>query len=72
MLEAATARGGRPRMFADNLERARTAVRKALLRALAAIAVTEPELAEHLRVSVTTGTMCRYDPHPDWTISATG
>jgi hypothetical protein len=69
-VDTATGRGGRSRMFPDSQERARTAVRKALLRAIAAIATTEPSLALHLRSSVITGSVCRYEPQSGWTVIA--
>jgi hypothetical protein len=54
--------GGSQRTFADSSERARTAVNKAVKRALDAIAAAEPELGTHLRKSIVTGRVCRYDP----------
>src|SRR5262245_3633982 len=51
-------------------ERARTAVRKALVRAVESIAAAEPALGEHLRASLTTGARCRYDPAAGREVSA--
>lgn len=61
-LAAATGLGGRDRGFTTGEERARTAVRKAVVRAVVEIARQHPEAAEHLRERVTTGISCRYDP----------
>jgi tetratricopeptide (TPR) repeat protein len=60
--------GGRLRRFPDNDERARTAVRKALMRAVDRVEVTEPELAQHLRSSLVTGVACRYSPGLGWNL----
>jgi hypothetical protein len=54
--------GGSQRTFADSSERARTAVNKAVKRALDAITAAEPQLGTHLRESIVTGRVCRYDP----------
>jgi hypothetical protein len=54
--------GGRSRAFAGPSERARTAVQKAIRRAIDRIAVDAPELAEGLRQSVRTGLQCGYEP----------
>jgi hypothetical protein len=54
--------GGRSRAFTDDAERARTAVRKAILRAIAEIDRALPVAGDHLRTFVTTGTTCRYAP----------
>jgi hypothetical protein len=54
--------GGTQRTFADSAERARTAVHKAVKRALDAITASEPALGQQLRASVVTGRTCRYDP----------
>ncbi|MDX3661460.1 hypothetical protein PV646_29495 [Streptomyces sp. ID05-26A] len=61
-LERETGMGGRGRNFAGPAERARTAVRKAIRRAIDAIAVTEPAAADALRDAVTTGYRCSYHP----------
>jgi len=73
-LGVATGLGGRARTFADGRERARTAVQKALRRAIARIAETAPELGAALTASVQTGLVCRYEPvdgAPEaWTVDA--
>ena len=61
-LSSVVGRAGRPRRFADPSERARTAVRKAITRAIDVIADTRPDLADDLRASVTTGRTCAYRP----------
>ena len=68
-LRAAIERSGGVRAFPTDHERARTAVRKAIVRAVETIAAAAPELGAHLRDSVTTGAVCRYDPAPGWTLS---
>ena len=54
--------GGSQRTFTDASERARTAVHKAVKRAIDAIDEIEPKLADHLRDSIVTGRVCRYQP----------
>ena len=54
--------GGRSRAFTDADERARTSVQKALRRAIAAIGVDAPRIADALTVSIRTGTVCRFEP----------
>jgi hypothetical protein len=54
--------GGAQRTFTDASERARTAVAKAVKRAIEAIDEIEPQLGKHLRDSIVTGRMCRYRP----------
>ncbi|SER59351.1 hypothetical protein [Lentzea albida] len=61
-LERETGMGGRGRNFAGPAERARTAVRKAIRRAIDAIAATEQPTADALRDAVTTGYRCSYRP----------
>ncbi|MGH3941247.1 MAG: ATP-binding protein [Pseudonocardiaceae bacterium] len=56
--------GGRIRGFAATPERARTAVRKAIKRALDVISAADPILGDELRAAVRTGTGCRYTPAP--------
>jgi tetratricopeptide (TPR) repeat protein len=53
---------GRSRRFADPSERARTAVQKAIRRAIHRIGMGAPKLAEGLAHSVRTGSVCRYEP----------
>jgi hypothetical protein len=67
-LRSSVGLGGRTRAFPENNERARTAVRKALLRALSNIEVAEPDLGHHLRSSLVTGITCRYSPAPGWNL----
>jgi hypothetical protein len=52
--------GGRARTFADVPERARTAVRKAIKRAIEEIASANPTVGRHLASSVSTGMLCCY------------
>jgi hypothetical protein len=61
-LAGATGLGGRTRAFADNGERARVAVGKAIRRAITRITEADPALGEHLRTTVHTGTRCSYRP----------
>jgi hypothetical protein len=61
-IESATGLGGRARAFADPAERARTAVRKAIKRAVDLIDDANPAIAEALRSTITTGTTCVYTP----------
>ncbi|MBI2705715.1 MAG: AAA family ATPase [Actinobacteria bacterium] len=61
-LRKATALGQRDRFFGDDAERARTAVRKAIVRAVNEIEAALPTAGELLRSSITTGIECRYDP----------
>jgi hypothetical protein len=61
-LSAATGIGGRPRSFSDSAERARTAVGKAIRRALGRIGEADAHLGRHLRESVHTGVLCSYRP----------
>ncbi|MFJ4796469.1 hypothetical protein [Kitasatospora purpeofusca] len=63
-LRAATGLGGRPRRFSSTEERARVAVRKAVVSALDRIAARDSSLAGLLRDTVRTGASCRYDPDP--------
>jgi tetratricopeptide (TPR) repeat protein len=61
-LQLATGLGGRKRTFTGPSERARTAVRKAVVRALDQIEAADPVLGQSLRASITTGTECVYIP----------
>ncbi len=61
-LAANTGLGGRVRNFADGRERARTAVQKAIRRAVARIGENAPTLGAKLAASVQTGLVCRFDP----------
>jgi hypothetical protein len=61
-VEAATGLGGRPRAFTNDRERARTAVRKAIKRAIDEIDAADPTIGEVLRTSIVTGSVCMYTP----------
>ncbi|SDS68088.1 hypothetical protein SAMN05216371_0401 [Streptomyces sp. TLI_053] len=63
-LRAAVGLGGRARRFSSTNERARVAVRKAVVSALDRIAARDGPLAGLLRDTVHTGASCRYDPDP--------
>jgi hypothetical protein len=63
-IAAATGLGGRRRQFASAQERARIAVRKAIVSALQRIEQHDSSLARQLRDCVRTGSACRYDPDP--------
>ena len=52
---------GSSRAFGDSRERARTAVTKALARAIGQLAEQAPTLAAELRSSLHTGRLCRYE-----------
>jgi hypothetical protein len=69
VLRAATGQDGRSRGFPTDQERARTAVRKALVRAIASIRTVEPEMGSYLETTMTTGYTCRYEPRGDWVVS---
>ena len=59
---AAMGASGRARRFNDAAERARTAVQKAIRRAIGSIDRDAPRLGEALRASVRTGHRCCYEP----------
>jgi hypothetical protein len=61
-LSAALGLGGRQRRVASHSERARWLVTKGIKGAIRKIAQTNPELANHLRLSVRTGAVCVYLP----------
>jgi hypothetical protein len=63
-IAAATGLGGRRRQFTSAQERARVAVRKAIVSALQRIERHDSSLARQLRDCVRTGSACRYDPDP--------
>jgi len=73
-LRAATGLGGRPRAPGSAHERARIAVRKAIVIAVDRVGAADPSLGRLLFDTVTTGAICRYDPDPDrpvqWVLSA--
>jgi hypothetical protein len=52
--------GGQIRSFADVPERARTAVRKAIKRAIEHISAANPIVGRHLAGGIETGSVCRY------------
>jgi len=64
-LRAATGLSGRPRVSGSPHERARIAVRKAIVSAVDRVAAADPSLGRLLFDTVTTGAICRYDPDPD-------
>jgi hypothetical protein len=72
-LRAATGLGGRPRVPGSAHERARVAVRKAIVNAIDRVAAADPSLGRLLSDTVTTGAVCRYDADPDrpvqWVLS---
>jgi hypothetical protein len=59
-LSAASGLAGRERSFTDEDERARSSVRKAIVRAIQEIGSQHPAAAAHLRNHLTTGAQCRY------------
>jgi hypothetical protein len=65
-LRRATGLGGRRRATGSSEERARIAVRKAIVAALARIAEIDPWLGRHLHDHVETGAECRYRTDPDY------
>lgn len=71
-LRRAVGLGGRDRFPPDGAERARVAVRKAVVASLTRLAEHAPSLAAHLRTSVHTGVRCAYVPDPvarvDWVL----
>ena len=67
-LAAAFGLGGRVRVSGDRVERARKAVAMRIGTALRTIEAADPDLARHLRNSITTGRTCCYQPERpvDW------
>lgn len=67
-LRAAAGLGGRTRRLGDDGERARKAVTARIRDTLRRLDELHPELAAHLRASVSTGNACGYhpDPAPPW------
>lgn len=63
-LARATGLGGRLRSFADSPERARTAVRKAIKRAIDDLEAANPAVGRHLAARLETGTLCCYHRAP--------
>jgi hypothetical protein len=54
--------GGRQQRFADEAERARVNVSRAIRSAIRKLGAQVPNLAAHLDAAVTTGKSCSYDP----------
>jgi tetratricopeptide (TPR) repeat protein len=69
-LRRTTRPGGRSRRFGDDAERARKTVSARIRDTLRHLAQRHPELARHLRESVSTGSTCRYRPSEgiNWTL----
>ncbi|MCX4675927.1 AAA family ATPase [Streptomyces sp. NBC_01433] len=67
-LRSAAGLGGRTRRLGDETERARKTVTARIRDTLRKLDGLHPQLAAHLRESVTTGTTCAYRPGhtPDW------
>jgi hypothetical protein len=63
-LRAAIGLGGRHRKAKSSAERARVNVTRAIRIVLRRIASQHPELGEHLRRTIRTGTYCLYAPDP--------
>ena len=63
-LARAVGLGGRDRTAASSAERARLNVTRAIRSGVQRIAAANPELGEHLRLTVRTGTFCSYQPDP--------
>ncbi|TDV53812.1 ATP-binding protein [Actinophytocola oryzae] len=61
-LRTATGLGGRTRRLGDEAERARKTVTARIRDTLRKLDTSHPELATHLRATVTTGTTCAYHP----------
>jgi hypothetical protein len=61
-LAAAAGLGGRDRRLGDETERARKTVGARIRDALRRVDSVDPELAAHLRTTVSIGTVCRYAP----------
>ncbi|MER6006018.1 AAA family ATPase [Nonomuraea angiospora] len=64
-LRTAAGLGGRPRRLGDEAERARKAVTNRIRNTLRQLDQRHPELAAHLRSSLSTGATCRYHPSPE-------
>ncbi|MGI5285678.1 ATP-binding protein [Nonomuraea polychroma] len=61
-LRVAAGLGGRTRRLGDEAERARKTVTARIRDVLRKLDHTHPELAAHLRASISTGSTCRYQP----------
>jgi hypothetical protein len=68
-LAGGTGLSGRTRTTGSSAERARVAVRKAIVAALARIAEVDPWLGRHLNDRIRTGYACRYESDADSPIS---
>ncbi|MFG1705015.1 ATP-binding protein [Nonomuraea sp. M3C6] len=64
-LRAAAGLGGRTRRLGDEAERARKTVTARIRDVLRKLDHAHPELAAHLRATVSTGSTCRYQPDDD-------
>jgi tetratricopeptide (TPR) repeat protein len=64
-VEASMGLAGKSRTFVDSNERARTAVQKAIRRAIDRIKLPAPRLGDMLSRCIHTGTSCRYLPDED-------
>ena len=64
-VEASMGLRHRSRTFVDTSERARTAVQKAIRRAIDRIKLSAPRLGDMLSRCIRTGTSCRYEPDDD-------
>ncbi|PZG03436.1 ATPase, partial [Nonomuraea aridisoli] len=67
-LRAAAGLGGRTRRLGDEAERARKTVTARIRDSLRKLDRAHPELAAHLRATISTGSTCRYQPqdHITW------
>ncbi len=72
-LSAITGLGGGPRRAGSDTERMRKAVGNRIRQAVRRIEQVHPELGRHLRISIRTGTFCRYEPAQEvqWTVRDT-
>jgi hypothetical protein len=66
-LRTAAGLGGRGRRLGDEAERARKTVTARIRDVLRRLATAHPELAAHLRATISTGATCRYQPTEDVT-----
>ncbi|RVX45561.1 AAA ATPase-like protein [Nonomuraea polychroma] len=64
-LRAAAGLGGRTRRLGDEAERARKTVTARIRDVLRKLDHAHPELAAHLRASISTGSTCRYQPEDE-------
>jgi DNA-binding NarL/FixJ family response regulator len=69
-LSAAFGLGGRPRKSGSAAERARVNVRNTIASAMKQIAAHSPELSDHLKKAVRTGTFCWYVGEERWNADA--